>query len=465
MRTPEENIKQAILFTEEEVRLTAVAYFAERHCQNEAIMPVVIQAVEKYGRDNSFSILRRAEKVPQTEDTVNWLVSELSRDMDLEDVGNDNYCCAAALILQNTPPGMLVPGMADLPNFPEELRPAFFERLEMAAWNWDQGWDALEDLAYEAIESGGFRMRHTRRAKRIVEALALHPEHSDEILRLVHRCYREKSRSLMDWLEPSVIELAGTMGLREAIPILVERLHEDDLGISDSAQTALQMIGTDEVVKEITSQWTSASGEFRQAAAEVMGHIHTDRSVKQCLEFLTEERNEETRNFLAHAALDSFAIGVIEPVRQMVLGEWDSLMPDERDLRCHLLTAATIMETSFLEYEQWYAHAVNDRWGSYGYDRGRIRENLREDIEEDEDDWDEGLEEDYEFEGDGSYLDEELPGLTPFRHDLERAGRNDPCPCGSGKKFKKCCLKQSAAKQRGNGNEVSHWDDCPLWSG
>jgi SEC-C motif-containing protein len=20
-----------------------------------------------------------------------------------------------------------------------------------------------------------------------------------------------------------------------------------------------------------------------------------------------------------------------------------------------------------------------------------------------------------------------------------RAGRNDPCPCGSGKKFKKCC--------------------------
>src|SRR6266511_2438537 len=23
-----------------------------------------------------------------------------------------------------------------------------------------------------------------------------------------------------------------------------------------------------------------------------------------------------------------------------------------------------------------------------------------------------------------------------------RAGRNDPCPCGSGKKYKKCCLTQ-----------------------
>ena len=29
-----------------------------------------------------------------------------------------------------------------------------------------------------------------------------------------------------------------------------------------------------------------------------------------------------------------------------------------------------------------------------------------------------------------------IPARNPFRH----VGRNDPCPCGSGKKFKKCCL-------------------------
>ena len=27
----------------------------------------------------------------------------------------------------------------------------------------------------------------------------------------------------------------------------------------------------------------------------------------------------------------------------------------------------------------------------------------------------------------------------PFRHDQPKIGRNDPCPCGSGKKYKKCC--------------------------
>ncbi len=31
-------------------------------------------------------------------------------------------------------------------------------------------------------------------------------------------------------------------------------------------------------------------------------------------------------------------------------------------------------------------------------------------------------------------------GDTPFVRETKKPGRNDPCPCGSGKKFKKCCL-------------------------
>jgi len=30
--------------------------------------------------------------------------------------------------------------------------------------------------------------------------------------------------------------------------------------------------------------------------------------------------------------------------------------------------------------------------------------------------------------------------VKTFSHDGPRPGRNDPCPCGSGKKYKKCCL-------------------------
>jgi len=32
------------------------------------------------------------------------------------------------------------------------------------------------------------------------------------------------------------------------------------------------------------------------------------------------------------------------------------------------------------------------------------------------------------------------PSASPIRRESPRVGRNDPCPCGSGKKYKKCCL-------------------------
>lgn len=30
---------------------------------------------------------------------------------------------------------------------------------------------------------------------------------------------------------------------------------------------------------------------------------------------------------------------------------------------------------------------------------------------------------------------------------MDKAGRNDPCPCGSGKKFKKCCESKMIGKR------------------
>jgi preprotein translocase subunit SecA len=35
----------------------------------------------------------------------------------------------------------------------------------------------------------------------------------------------------------------------------------------------------------------------------------------------------------------------------------------------------------------------------------------------------------------------EVKKTEPIRNTAPRVGRNDPCPCGSGKKYKHCCLK------------------------
>jgi uncharacterized protein YecA (UPF0149 family) len=35
------------------------------------------------------------------------------------------------------------------------------------------------------------------------------------------------------------------------------------------------------------------------------------------------------------------------------------------------------------------------------------------------------------------------PPIDPIKNPKETPGRNDPCPCGSGKKYKQCCLKKA----------------------
>ena len=58
----------------------------------------------------------------------------------------------------------------------------------------------------------------------------------------------------------------------------------------------------------------------------------------------------------------------------------------------------------------------------------------------------------------------ELPGV-PVTNPYRGVGRNDPCPCGSGKKFKKCCLDKVKQNQLPSAlqdadPEFEDWDDA-----
>src|SRR5712691_10481460 len=71
--------------------------------------------------------------------------------------------------------------------------------------------------------------------------------------------------------------------------------------------------------------------------------------------------------------------------------------------------------------------------GRMGEDMSRALAYLQEEDEEDQED-----EEDEE--------DEEYPPLrlAPDRREGKPVSRNAPCPCGSGKKYKRCCLGREA---------------------
>jgi hypothetical protein len=53
---------------------------------------------------------------------------------------------------------------------------------------------------------------------------------------------------------------------------------------------------------------------------------------------------------------------------------------------------------------------------------------------------------------------EDGPALNPYRD----VGRNDPCPCGSGRKFKKCCLGKVEAEERARAAAARFHSDADL---
>jgi hypothetical protein len=79
MRYPEDKIKEAILHPDIEIRDRAVRYFAQSFSTDTSLMPLVIKAVEAYGRPNdAYRLIGASRELPQTEDTIAWIIDELN---------------------------------------------------------------------------------------------------------------------------------------------------------------------------------------------------------------------------------------------------------------------------------------------------------------------------------------------------------------------------------------------------
>ena len=79
----------------------------------------------------------------------------------------------------------------------------------------------------------------------------------------------------------------------------------------------------------------------------------------------------------------------------------------------------------------------------------RIQVRAQEDVEAVEEQRRQTADVEYQHEqaesmgGEGESAEAELSAAQPYTREGQKVGRNDPCPCGSGKKFKNCCGKIS----------------------
>jgi hypothetical protein len=441
VRYPEAKIKEAILHPDIEIRDRATSYFAKAFSSDHSIMPLVIKAVETYGRTNdTYRLIGASRDLPQCEDTVAWVIDELN---DESCDKYENYAYNLSMVLVDADPAPLLPRESDIleaRHFFPGLRTAVTERLRMLSWDKATCWQKLEEFCEEGKDKQYTNEVNQSYANLVVEALARYGQESEPKVReWLAVKLDDHSNHPMKWLEPLVVRLAGQAQLESTIPLIVSKLLEDggDVLNSECAE-ALTRIGTPPMLDAIAEAFPAAKRHFRIYATNPLEHIHSDLAVEISLKLVADEKDEQIRRDLAHALLCQFAQEGIEIARKLLIGR--ELDFDEKGLRNYLLETCTLTGERFPEYDEWMATEKAEKAEHWK----RVKE-----LEDDP-------------AGLLMFALEKLTGkkaadvakakpssppepriALPYKAALkQKVGRNDPCPCRSGKKFKNCCMRK-----------------------
>lgn len=480
MRLSADQIRQAIVHPDWDVRDIAFRYFQESFSTDPTVMPQLITAVEKYGWEEAFSPAIRIHPLRQTAETVGWLVEQLKQpcpDAEREPLWN---CWLRFLSwqLSAAPVDLLVPlesALEGMGGLDLECREIIQKRMGVATMDPETGWRELEAYSRQMVEEFEPIEFAEEDLKRFAEVIA---RGGDTFKERVLALLDESDDELADddptyWMKAAATHVAGSLQLPEAVPLLVERLDAD---VCNDGQwycyvctDALIRIGSDDVVRAVVEMFPQASWDFRSVSSRIFEGIHSEFAVREGLALMAGETDSTLRACLAEGLVIQFDDTVIEPIRNLLLlGEWRD---DEDRMIRRLVALATALNVSIPELEPWrsraravtaeFRQAVEERLTEHG----RLPDDWDNDFDDEEgmydydDEYGTSTFEDIIYDDDK--LDDDLDDLAtdfgdflaPARTEDDEAGRpivnfdpkvgrNDPCPCGSGKKFKKCCMNR-----------------------
>lgn len=419
MRLTEAQVKEAILAPDQDVREAAVYYFAQSFSAHPGIMPLAIQAIEQYGWKDAFEFYSFMANLRQTDETVLWMAGQIKKYARNTDEDERCYAYATSKGLIKADATILERHQSEIFNLDEledEAKKVISERIALRSESPEELWHDLEAFCQRSDKLNEVP-NDLNIAMNLVEALGEHREFSaPEVPAILNGMQAD------NWMELCAVRLAGEVRLQEAIPAIVALLDDADDSMFEEGHRALVKIGGDKVVEELARAYPAGSSDLRSLAANILEHIHSDLSVETCLQIFETEEDRHIRCSLLQSVLLNFSTEGIEPARQLI--PTTPLDPEVLEVRHDLLTACKVIGESFPEFDAWMEDAKNDM---------EFRRNWYKTLVPSLDEFE--LDEEEE-------LDEPQPD-TIVRH--THVGRNDPCPCGSGKKFKKCCLNKGSA--------------------
>lgn len=376
-------------------------------------MPDVIGVVERFGLKDAFLFSFHIADLAQTEETITWAVNQLQRPRSNDE--EDNFTNHIGRLLCYAEPTLVLPHKSvilESPGLDRDLASRLERRLRLVSMPSDQLWHRLEAIC----EAGKDKMYPNEipyaEAEDIAEALARDGSQVERIMALLKEEVDPETVTALTWLEIFVVQMAGQMRYEPALPLLIKKFLIDGEVLNEECDKALTKIGTDAVVQAVRDAYPQAPTHFRFYASGVFGGIHSDLAVSAGLELLSMELDLDLRTWLATALVDQFSTEAIDAARNLLAEDH----PDSDDLKSGVVVACKLMDYDVPELRQWERELAELRRPFAS--RDLLPPSFNE-------------------------LDEETE-VAPSSTSV-KIGRNDPCPCGSGKKFKKCCANKSNA--------------------
>ena len=330
---------------------------------------------------------------------------------------------------------------------PGSVREHIARRIELAQVPRDELLDRLiahaEKISADDYKSSD-RFEDHRVAERLIEALARHPESASWAISTLN------DPAITDWREIYAADLLGQMRFRPAAETLVDSLMSDEDAdfLIESCTDALVRVGSPDVVRIISERWSKLSWGIKLHAGDVLSRIKLPQSEAAALSALNRETDRSIRTRLAGALCELCATdeAALARLRDIVnAGTWEKsfLNLDEDAAALFMMLGKELpemqrWEARIADTEARRAERMKEMSKLF---RGGKAASRRASAEQPE--WDEPVP-----PWEASQLDQptrqtEAPVevTMPIKRNMPKVGRNDSCPCGSGKKFKKCCGK------------------------
>ena len=198
--------------------------------------------------------------------------------------------------------------------------------------------------------------------------------------------------------------------------MLVAKLKDDDSDFMNEECTyALTKIGGNAAVEAIAKDFHAAPSHYRLYASSALEDMRGENVVAKAIELLKGDYDWDMQAKFIGALLANFDPEGLRAAKEFGIH-------DLPELRRGLIATAVLTGEEFPDLEQLreseHAHRADVRRRQDLFFGG--------------------------FQRPVKPLPEK-PVAQPIKSD-QKLGRNDPCPCGSGKKYKKCCMDKGGSK-------------------